>query len=131
MSPDKSETDRPPACPSLLIIEDDVELALGLESYFSHMGYQVEIVSRGDKALEAIRTVDPDILLLDWRLPKKTGVEVLREVRAEGIDTPAIMISVHPESRVRRRDGIPRADDYIPKPFDLEDLRERMAALIT
>lgn len=117
-------------CPSLLIIEDDSELARGLESYFSHAGYQVEVVRRGDRALDTIRSAEPDIILLDWRLPRKTGAEVLREAREQGVDTPAIMTSVHPEGEVRRQDGDPGADDYIPKPFELEDLRERVSALL-
>lgn len=116
--------------PSLLIIEDDSELSLGLESYFSHAGYQVKVVSRGDDALEAIQSTDPDVVLLDWRLPEKTGVEVLREAREEGIETPAIMTSVHSEREIRKSDDDPEAEDYIAKPFDLEDLRARVASLL-
>lgn len=129
MTRPESEENQSPRRPSLLVVEDDSELSLGLESYFSQAGYQVEVVDRGDEALKAIRSTDPDVVLLDWRLPEKTGADVLREAREEGIDTPAIITSVHTESTIRRRDGDPGADDYVAKPFDLDDLRARVDAL--
>jgi DNA-binding response OmpR family regulator len=116
--------------PFLLIVEDDKDLAFGLESYFSYKRYQVETVSEGHEALDAIRATNPDVILLDWRLPGKTGTEVLRDTRKDGIDAPALMLSVHPEDELKRKTGDPKADDYLTKPFDLEDLERRVDALL-
>lgn len=120
-----------PESPSLLIVEDDPDLASVLESYFSYKRYRVETVREGNKALDAIRAVGPDVLFLDWRLPGKTGAEVLREARADGIDVPAIMVSVHSEAELKRKIGDPGADAYVTKPFDLEDLEGRVDALLS
>lgn len=131
MLPSSSQKAAPPETPTLLIVEDDPDLAFGLESYFSHVGYQVEMVNQGDGALETIQATDPDVVLLDWRLPGMTGSEVLREARANGLDTPAIMVSVHSRSELQTkiRDA-PEPDDYVTKPFDLQDLRARVETLL-
>jgi len=130
MHPSISRKDLPLDSPTLLIVEDDTDLALGLESYFSLIGYQVETVTQGDEALAALRTTGPDVVLLDWRLPGKTGSEVLREAREEGIDTPTIMVSVHSWSELRKKVHAPKPDDHVTKPFDLDDLEARVEALI-
>ena len=119
-----------PNSPSLLIVEDAPDLVSALESYFTHKRYQVKAVNNGDEALSALRATDPDILLLDCRLPGKTGTEVLREARGEGIDAPAIMVSVHPESELKQKGDDPGADAYLTKPFDLDTLGDRVDALL-
>jgi DNA-binding response OmpR family regulator len=131
MATRESRKDEAVESPSLLIVEDDPNLSSVLESYFSYKRYRVETVREGDKALEAIRAAGPDVLFLDWRLPGKTGAEVLREARADGIDAPAIMVSVHSEDELKRKIGDPGADAYVTKPFDLEDLEERVGALLS
>jgi DNA-binding response OmpR family regulator len=117
--------------PFVLIVEDDPDLSSVLKSYFSYKRYQVETVRDGNKALEAIRATGPDVLFLDWRLPGKTGAEVLREARADGIDAPAIMVSVHSEGELKQKIGDPGADAYVTKPFDLEELQDRVDALLS
>jgi DNA-binding response OmpR family regulator len=116
--------------PSLLIVEDDPDLSSILKSYFSYKRYRVETVSKGGRALDAIRSTEPDVLFLDWRLPGKTGAEVLREARAAGIDAPAIMISVHSERELKQKIGDPGADAYVTKPFDLEELEAWVETLL-
>lgn len=131
MSIQESKENSAPESPRLLIVEDDPSLADVLASYFSYKRYQVEVLREGKTAAEAVRTTGPDVLLLDWRLPGKTGAEVLREVREEGIDTPAIMVSAHSENELKRKLGDPGADAYVTKPFDLEVLEDRVDALLS
>ena len=117
--------------PLVLIVEDDPDLSSVLEAYFSYKRYRVETVRDGHKALSAIWDTRPDILFLDWRLPGKTGAEILRAVRADGIDAPAIMVSVHSEDELKQKIGDPGADAYVTKPFDLEELQDRVDALLS
>lgn len=131
MPASQSEKGSSPESPFIVIVEDDLNLSSVLESYFSYKRYEVETVREGDKALDLIRAAGPDLLFLDWRLPGKTGAEILREVRADGIDAPAIMVSVHSEEELTQKIGDPGADAYVTKPFDLEELEERVDALLS
>ncbi len=116
----------------ILIVEDDSEIGSGLEDFFSGEGYDVSRAADGEEALQKITTLPPyDVVLLDVRLPEKDGFEVLREARKAGVDSPVIMLTIKAEDKHKLRGFALGADDYVTKPFDLEELGARVQAVLT
>ena len=114
----------------LLIVEDDPSLARGLGDNFRAEGYEVSLVARGDQALNAVREVRPDLLVLDIMLPGRSGLEVLRELRATGSRLPVLVLTAKGDV-VDRVVGLELgADDYLPKPFAVRELLARVRALL-
>jgi DNA-binding response OmpR family regulator len=116
--------------PRLLVVEDDPEVGRGLEDYFSLWEFQVELVTRGARALAALKSFSPDVVILDVRLPEKDGFEVLREVRAEEIDLPIIILTVLSEPEHKEKALQLGADAYVTKPFDADDLLARVRSVM-
>lgn len=115
----------------LLIVEDDSDIGSGLEEFFSDQGYDVSRAANGEQALQQITTLPPyDVVLLDVRLPEKDGFEVLREARKAGVDSPVIMLTIKAEDKHKLRGFALGADDYVTKPFDLEELAARVQAVL-
>ena len=114
----------------LLLVEDDPSLARGLTDNFSDEGMDVCVVERGDEALSAMREFRPDIVVLDIMLPGRSGLDVLRDLRAAGDRVPVLLLTAKREV-VDRVVGLELgADDYLPKPFALEELLARVRALL-
>lgn len=115
----------------LLIVEDDPEMGMGLEKFFSLKGYEVARVTDGKKALRKMRHLPSyDVVLLDVMLPEKDGFEVLREARDAGVDSPVIMLTVKAKDEDKLRGFELGADDYVTKPFDAEELAARVQAVL-
>jgi DNA-binding response OmpR family regulator len=115
----------------ILIVEDDPEVGMGLEDYFSIKGYDVTRAEDGEKALQEITTLPPyDVVLLDVMLPEKDGFEVLREARKAGVDSPVIMLTVKGQDKHKLRGFDLGADDYVTKPFNAEELAARVRAVL-
>jgi DNA-binding response OmpR family regulator len=110
--------------PRLLLVEDDPEVAAGLEKYLTLEGYRVSCVGEGTGALPAIESEDPDLILLDLRLPRKDGFEVLQAMRREGIERPVIVLTVLRPAAHERKCLRLGADAYLRKPFRLACLIE-------
>jgi len=91
--------------------------------------YSVDLAETGEKALELVNTANYDLVLLDVRLPKLSGIDVCREIREAGIETPVLMLTARSlvEQRVGGLDA--GADDYLTKPFALAELHARVRAL--
>ncbi len=114
----------------LLVVEDQTALLTSLTRGLVEEGYQVTAVSNGVHAIAAVNHELPDAMVLDIMLPGKGGLELLRELRAEGFIAPVLIITV--------RDTIPDrvagldsgADDYLIKPFAFEELLARLRALL-
>ncbi len=114
----------------LLLVEDDPSLARGLADNFRDEGYEVRREERGDAALPAVQEFRPHVLVLDIRLPGRSGLDVLRELRASG-DTVSVLILTAKGDMVDRVVGLELgADDYLPKPFALQELLARVHALV-
>lgn len=112
----------------ILIIEDDLDVAEMLNAYFRVQGYEVFTVNWGEDGVRSCQTVHPDIVILDIRLPDIDGYEVARRVRADRrtADIPIIFLTEKRE-RADRLQGLELgADDYITKPFDVQELRLRV-----
>lgn len=116
----------------ILVAEDDQRLAALLEQSLLEEGWQVEVVHDGTSAYGRALPggLAYDVLLLDWMLPGMDGLAVCRKLRSLGVTTPVLMLTAR--SAVRDRiDGLDAgADDYLPKPFDLDELLARLRALV-
>lgn len=114
----------------VLLVEDDPMIAKGLQTALRQDGYAVDGVSDGRHAAEALRTASFDIVLLDLGLPGRDGLEVLRELRGRGDSTPVIIVTARDDIRNRIEGLDAGADDYIIKPFDLDEIAARMRSVL-
>jgi two-component system OmpR family response regulator len=114
----------------VLVVEDDVRLAALLAESLSEGGWQVEILHDGRSAYDRLVGGDRiSAVLLDRMLPGMDGLEVTRRLRAAGLATPILMLTARGEAG-GRDDGLAAgADDLVAKPFDLDDLLNRLQAL--
>ena len=127
-----SASDDSPYEARLLIAEDDPDVGGSLEDFFSRKEYEVRRATDGEDALQEMTTLPPyDLVLLDVKLPKKDGFEVLREARQAGVDSPVIMLTVKDEHKHKLRGFDLGADDYVTKPFDTRELAARVEAVLS
>jgi two-component system, OmpR family, response regulator len=114
----------------ILIAEDDQVLADGLLRSLRNSGYAVDAVASGTEADAALATHEFDLIILDLGLPKLHGLEVLRKLRARGTTTPVLILTAADsvEQRVKGLDL--GADDYMAKPFSLQELEARELSLL-
>jgi len=114
----------------LLLVEDEAALARGVADNFRDEGYEVQVVDHGDEALRAVADFRPDLLVLDIMLPGRSGLDILRDLRARGQRFPVLMLTAKGEV-VDRVVGLELgADDYLAKPFALRELLARVRALL-
>ncbi|MCG8511233.1 MAG: phosphate regulon transcriptional regulator PhoB [Rhodospirillales bacterium] len=118
--------------PLVLIVEDEPGLVTMLRYNLEREGYQVDEASDGEEALLKIEESTPDIILLDWMLPRLSGLEVCRRVRrrTETRDLPIIMLTARGEEADRVRGLDTGADDYVTKPFSPSELLARIRSLL-
>lgn len=114
----------------ILVADDDPAVRESLRRSLSFNGYQVTLASDGTEALTAAADPAPDLVLLDVNMPGVDGLEVCRRIRASGSDVPVLILTARVEvgDRVLGLDA--GADDYLPKPFALEELLARIRALL-
>jgi len=114
----------------VLLVEDDELLGDGARAGLLQVGYSVDWLKDGLAAKYALETETFDIIVLDLGLPKLAGLELLRHIRAQGIATPVIILTAREsvEDKIKGLDA--GADDYISKPFDLDELYARIRALL-
>jgi DNA-binding response OmpR family regulator len=115
----------------MLIVEDDPEVGMGLQDFFSLKGYQVARATEGEQGLQLMTALPPyDVVLLDVMLPKKNGFEVLRDARKAGVNSPVLMLTVKAQEADKLQGFILGADDYVTKPFSAEELAARVRAVL-
>jgi DNA-binding response OmpR family regulator len=114
----------------ILVVEDDSAIAFGLQVDLRGEGYDVEIASDGEKALQLARRENFDLILLDVMLPRKDGFEVCRELRLGGTKTPIIMLTAKVQEAEKVMGLELGADDYVTKPFSPRELRARVKAAL-
>jgi DNA-binding response OmpR family regulator len=112
----------------ILLVEDDTKLAQLVEAELSLEGYRVTIATNGMEGLSVAREVQPDLLILDWMIPALSGLDVCMRLRATGVQTPIIMLTAKDEIPDRVTGLNAGADDYVTKPFSIEELLARVKA---
>jgi two-component system response regulator MprA len=114
----------------VLVVDDEPQLRRALERALKLEGYEVELAADGEQALGSIASAPMDAIVLDVLMPKRDGLEVARELRARGDRTPILMLTAR-DAVQDRVDGLDAgADDYVVKPFALEELLARLRALL-
>lgn len=113
----------------ILLVEDDEPLGQGIRSGLSCYGHVVDWLKDGQSALSFLRHEEFELIILDLNLPHVSGFTILQELRANGITTPVLILTARDsvEDRVKGLDS--GADDYLTKPFDLDELSARIRAL--
>jgi len=114
----------------ILVVEDEPSIAFGLQLDLKSEGYDVEIESDGESALQRVRKEAFDLILLDVMLPRKDGFEVCRELRRGGSKTPVIMLTAKTQEAEKVLGLEIGADDYVTKPFSPRELRARVKAAL-
>ena len=114
----------------ILLVEDEPGMQLTVSDRLRGEGYEVDCSGNGLEGLSMARSGEYDLLLLDVMLPEKDGLEICRDLRAEGIKTPVMMVSAKSQVIDRVLGLKMGADDYLIKPFDLTELSARIEALI-
>ncbi len=120
------------SAPRILVVEDEIDVALLITYNLEAEGYFAESVARGDEAELRLIESAPDLLILDWMLPGVSGIEICRRLRArEATRTlPVIMVTARQEESERVRGLAVGADDYVVKPFSVIELMARVRALL-
>ena len=113
----------------LLLVEDDASMRTTLKRTLNNRGLAVEVCGDGVQALERWKAAPPDVVLLDLTLPGMDGLRVLHEARRGGLKTPVLILTARGTVGDRILGLNTGADDYLPKPFDLDELEARIRAL--
>jgi len=113
----------------ILLVEDDALLGDGIKKALTREGYNVEWLLDGAQALSAIRSEEFTVVILDLTLPSLDGLEVLKGIRLAKVSTPVLVLTARDtlEAKISGLDA--GADDYLTKPFELEELKARLRAL--
>lgn len=114
----------------VLVVEDDPSIAIGLRINLESEGYEVHVADDGERGLELVRSMSPDLVVLDVMLPNRNGLEVLHQVRSEGRTMPIIILSAK-SGEMDKVAGLELgAEDYVAKPFSLAELLARVRAAL-
>ena len=113
----------------LLLVEDDTALHTTLSRALTRLRWDVEVCTEGRAALIRWRASQPDVVLLDLTLPGRDGLQILEQARQEGLGTPVLILTARGTVGDRVAGLNAGADDYLPKPFDLDELEARVRAL--
>jgi DNA-binding response OmpR family regulator len=113
----------------VLVVEDDTEITDALRRSLRHEGYEVRTAGDGVEALDAAAEFIPDLVVLDLGLPRLDGIEVCRQLRAEG-DVPILILTARTETDDRVTGLDSGADDYLVKPFERQEFLARIRALL-
>ncbi|MEX0639176.1 MAG: response regulator transcription factor, partial [Balneolaceae bacterium] len=112
----------------ILIVEDEPSLVFTLRDTLENEGYDIHVVDDGMKAVEAVKEVQPDLMLLDLMLPGKSGYDICKEVRELQYTFPIIMLTAR-DQEIDKVTGLNiGADDYMTKPFGVKELLARINA---
>jgi two-component system alkaline phosphatase synthesis response regulator PhoP len=121
---------KPATSRTVLVVEDDESISMGLEMNLSAEGYTVTVAKDGEAGLDHVRKAEPDLVILDVMLPRLNGFEVLRTLRTEGRRVPIIMLSARGAEMDKVMGLELGAEDYITKPFGLAELLARVKAAL-
>ncbi len=117
---------------TILVVEDDADILSLVTAKLTQSGHHVVAERDGEAGLAAARSISPDLVILDWMLPRRTGLEVCVELRADEAlgDVPVIMLTARAQEADVERGFAAGADDYVTKPFSPRELAARVSALL-
>jgi len=118
------------ASPRVLLVDDEDNLRSMLEAALRHMGFDVTAATNGREALALVGTAMPDIIVLDVMMPDLDGFEVCRRLRSDGVRTPVLFLTARDATEDKVRGLTTGGDDYLVKPFSLEELVARLHAVL-
>lgn len=110
----------------ILIVEDEVGISNFLKQGLEEEGYQIEVATNGQQGLDYALNKRPDLILLDWMLPKMSGLEVCQQIRLKDVKTPILFLTAKDTIQETIEGLKSGANDYIKKPFSFEELLERI-----
>ncbi len=116
--------------PRVLLIQDEAGIGMTMEDRFQSEGYEVEFATDGMAGFDRARRGGIDLIVLDLMLPKKSGMDVCKELRDAGVSTPVLMLTAKDHVTDRVRGLKTGADDYLPKPFEMAELLARVEAVL-
>lgn len=114
----------------ILIIEDDELLAASVKKHLQNRGHEIEWVADGKEGLDRLKFYQHDMAIVDWNLPQLTGPEIVRQYRAHGGLTPILMLTSNSETAQKITGLDAGADDYLTKPFEIEEVVARIQAIL-
>lgn len=114
----------------ILLVDDNVELADNIRQWLIMEKHQVDYCSDGQSGLDYLRTYEYDLVIMDWAMPKMTGIEVLRQFRSLGKTTPVLMLTGRRTIDDKEEGLDSGADDYLTKPFEMREVSARVRALL-
>mgnify|MGYP001340252698 CR=1 FL=1 len=114
----------------ILVAEDDSRLLMQLDSLFQQQGFSIDLADDGEKALFQLKEVNYDLAVIDIGLPKLDGFDVIRQARSSDVSTPVLILTARDRWQEKVEGLDAGADDYLTKPFDLEELQVRVKALL-
>jgi DNA-binding response OmpR family regulator len=114
----------------ILIVDDDVSIAENVQDFLTHESYVCEVAHSAENAHELIRSFHYDLIILDWSLPKQSGVGFLKQYRASGGQAPILMLTGKEAVQDKEIGLDAGADDYLTKPFHLREVSARVRALL-
>ncbi len=114
----------------ILVVEDEAKLAQFIELELKYEGYEVMVANDGLSGLSTARESQPDLIILDWMLPGVSGVEICQRLRSTGDKVPVILLTAKDEVSDRVKGLDAGADDYMVKPFSIEELLARVRAAL-
>lgn len=114
----------------LLLVDDEEHLRSMLDAALSHSGFDVHPVAGGREALDAMAEVEPDLVVLDVMMPDLDGFEVCRRLRTAGVKTPVLFLTARDTTEDKVRGLTMGGDDYLVKPFSLDELVARITAIL-
>ncbi|WP_457561287.1 response regulator transcription factor [Caminibacter sp.] len=112
----------------VLLVEDDKKLAKTIEEGLKKQNFRVDVAEDGEEGLYLARNNKYDVMIIDWMLPKLSGVDLIKKLREENILTPALILTAKSDID-DKVEGLSVADDYLTKPFDFNELIARLKAL--
>ena len=116
--------------PRILIVEDDPNILLGLETILTGEGFEVAVCNRGDKAIPAVAEHQPRLIILDVMLPGANGFDICKQIRSRKLTTPILMLTAKGQELDKVIGLDSGADDYVTKPFGVRELVARIHALL-
>ncbi|HEX8450467.1 MAG TPA: response regulator [Longimicrobium sp.] len=114
----------------ILVVEDTLEIAEGLQRTLEYDGYEVSLATKAAHALAVATSDKPELIVLDLGLPDRDGYHVLQQLRERGVQTPVLILSARREEEDKLQGFRLGADDYVTKPFSILELMARISALL-